>query len=986
MPQGTTFRLAIGPLVEPLEPRLLLDGQTDAVELFSVSPALLIENQGQWAEALAPAAPASAESPPSLENLDMEQAQAGAGIAPLGRFEIYTDASLATPGLTGSYVNQSLRWYSPQDDWRVTQVIASTRVDPTINFTSSAWGSRAAVGLTGGSDGDWDDFSVQWDGYVKILTHGIRLATWSDDGSRMWVDINGDGFFDSSGPEFVNNNWGNGQAATTGPSSVRLTPDVYRIRLQYEEGNGGNVMQLLAPTPALGGQLHVNRSTGGDQSEVSVDADAAGNYVAVWQGANVQGWGTNDIYFQRFNALGTPVGPETRANPDWHGEQTAADVAVAGDGHFVVTWTSDNDGSGSGVYARVFAADGSPQTDAFRINTYTAGDQNDSEVAIDATGNFVVVWASNGEDESGWGVYGQRYGADGTAQGGEFRANTYTSSEQMRPAVAIKPDGAFVVTWDSNGQDGSYEGVYGQRYASDGTAMGGEFRANTYTSYHQLSPAVTFGADGDFLIAWQSYPYSGEEGSSWGIYAQRYATDGTALGSEFRVNTYTSSDQISPAVAIKPDGAFVVTWASNGQDGSSWGVYAQRYAADGTPVGGEFRANTYTYNEQRNPALALGAGGDFLVVWQSYPSDEEGWSWGVFGQLYGTGLAQADLVPVRVTAPDGANLGQTINVSAEIRNQGGVDAGPFVCQYYLSTDATITTADTPLGGQFTVSGVAAMATYTDARSFSVPNVTPGNLYVGIIVDTTSAVSEADETNNVYQISFNEPTVNIAPLPLIGPERRANMTTAGDQSQAAVGLDSSGNYVVVWYSQNQDGSGFGVYGQRFDASGSPVGQEFRANTTTSGDQTQPEVAVAPNGRFVIAWQSNGQDGSGWGIYAQRYAADGTAQGSEFRVNTYTNSDQSDPSVAIAESGDFVIVWRSNGQDVGNNGGIYGQRYLADGTPNGPEFWICSNAAPDQYRPAVAMNNSGQFVVTWDNDSTVYARRFLVIGMQNGPTSG
>jgi hypothetical protein len=54
------------------------------------------------------------------------------------------------PGLVGSYVNKSLRAYSTQDDWRVSQIIAGTRVDPAINFPQSAWGSRASVGVTGG--------------------------------------------------------------------------------------------------------------------------------------------------------------------------------------------------------------------------------------------------------------------------------------------------------------------------------------------------------------------------------------------------------------------------------------------------------------------------------------------------------------------------------------------------------------------------------------------------------------------------------------------------------------------------------------------------------------------------------------------------------------------------------------------------------------------------------------------------------------------
>ena len=57
------------------------------------------------------------------------------------------------------------------------------------------------------------------------------------------------------------------------------------------------------------------------------------------------------------------------------------------------------------------------------------------------------------------------------------------------------------------------------------------------------------------------------------------------MGSEFRVNTYTSNDQLYSSVTALADGGFVVTWSSYGQDGSGYGIYGQRYAADGTPVG-----------------------------------------------------------------------------------------------------------------------------------------------------------------------------------------------------------------------------------------------------------------------------------------------------------------------------------------------------------------------------------------------------------------
>ena len=109
--------------------------------------------------------------------------------------------------------------------------------------------------------------------------------------------------------------------------------------------------------------------------------------------------------------------------------------------------------------------------------------------------------------------------------------------------MAALAGGGFVVTWTSSGQDGSLAGIYGQRYAADGTAVGSEFRVNTFTTNYQSYPSVTALAGGGFVVTWSSY---GQDGSPYGIYGQRYAADGTALGSEFRVNTFTTDTRILP--------------------------------------------------------------------------------------------------------------------------------------------------------------------------------------------------------------------------------------------------------------------------------------------------------------------------------------------------------------------------------------------------------------------------------------------------------
>ncbi len=379
-----------------------------------------------------------------------------------------------------------------------------------------------------------------------------------------------------------------------------------------------------------------------------------------------------------------------------------------------------------------------PSGGEFLVNTYTTGTQEYSVVASDASGNFVVVWQSTGQDGSLDGIFGRRFHASGAALGGEFPINTYTTGIQSRPAVASDPNGNFVVVWTSAGQDGSGSGIFGQRFNPSGP-QGSELRVNTYTTGNQRLPSVTLDGSGNFVVVWTS---TGQDGSNDGIFGQRFNASGARQGGEFQVNSYTTGYQQFPAVASDASGNFVVVWTSNGQNGGGGGIFGQRFNASGVPQGSEFKVNSYT-------------------------------------------------------------------------------------------------------------------TYT-------------------------------------------------------------------QGLAAVVSDATGNFVVVWHDYGQDGSLGGIFGQRFDASGAPQGGEFQVNSYTTSSQSGASVASDGSGNFVVVWTSFVEDGSGTGIFAQRFNASGVRQGGEFRVNSFTLDYQSFGRVAASPDGDFVVAWTSEGQDASGSG-IVGQRY-------------------------------------------------------------
>jgi hypothetical protein len=736
----------------------------------------------------------------------------------------------------------------------------------------------------------------------------------------------------------------------------------------------------------------VNTYTTSEQPRSSVAMDADGDYVVVWQSFGQDG-NNYGIYAQRYTAVGNAIGGEFRVNTYTTGSQIQPSIAMDADGDFVIAWqSSGQDGNDSGIYAQRYNAVGVAQGSEFRVNTYTTGSQRNPTVALGADGDFVVAWASDGQDSSGYGIYAQRYNALGVAQGSEFRVNSYTTANQQRPSVALDADGDFVVAWQSFGQDGSSDGIYAQRYNAVGVAQGSEFRVNSYTNDVQGSPTVALDADGDFVIAWLSV---GQDGSNYGVYAQRYNAAGVAQGSEFRVNTYTTGIQRDPSVSMDADGDFVITWGSDGQDGSGYGIYAQRYSALGVAQGSEFRVNSYTTGSQRDAALAMDADGDFIVTWES--SLQDGSGYGVYSQRYtefGSDTAGPTVTNVLVNNFPLTNNGRlasppsTLTVLFSENTAGGSSGANSVTNinnWTLTRDGVNVTAATLSGITFGLNG--------DTNKYEAVLTFAGPLAVGNYVLTAlPAIRDAagnsldGDLNGTPGGNFSRSFV-VQPSLALGNEFRVNSYTTDNQGSPSVARDADGDFVVAWETFTQDGSFYGVYAQRYNAAGVAQGSEFRVNSYTTNSQDSPSVAMDADGDFVIAWRSDGQDGSSAGIYAQRYNAAGVAQGSEFRVNTYTTGIQREPSVSMDADGDFVVTWASDGQD-GSSYGVYAQRYNAQGIAQGSEFRVNNFTTSAQSGAEVALDADGDFVVTWhsigqDGSSYgIYVQRYNAVGVAQG----
>ncbi|MEM7011644.1 MAG: Ig-like domain-containing protein [Verrucomicrobiota bacterium] len=332
-----------------------------------------------------------------------------------------------------------------------------------------------------------------------------------------------------------------------------------------------------------------------------------GSYVTV----NSDG----EVWQNLLDADGVPIGNITQVNSVSGGLQFGATAAALDDGGYVVAWSSNDyateDYSGFGVLLQRYASNGTAIGSPVQVNTSTTGNQNFPDVTSLSDGGYVVVWADDGADGSGWGIQGQRYDSDGREVAGEFRINTEGSDSQWMPKVVGLDDGGFVVAWNSHSQDGVGWGVYSQRYDSNGSTVGGETLVNETTDRGQVAPSIASLASGGYVVTWYD---DAADGDDFGVMARMYDATGTP-GSEFIVNTSIEGPQLAPVVHGLDNGGFVIAWQGADEREDFTHVYAQRYDEFGNANGDAEVVNSNLQGNNFHPDVTVGANGDIIFAY-----------------------------------------------------------------------------------------------------------------------------------------------------------------------------------------------------------------------------------------------------------------------------------------------------------------------------------------------------------------------------------
>jgi hypothetical protein len=381
-----------------------------------------------------------------------------------------------------------------------------------------------------------------------------------------------------------------------------------------------------------------------------------GGFIVVWTttdldaGGPAFGDGASDgIFFQRYDGDGNKVSRDglnlgddvVQANTTATGSQQFARMVEFSDGQWLAVWHSSDGETGAGAtgnaaFAQRYNSDGTTVGGEFQLNSTVSGGQERVRIDVMSDDSYVVTFQSL-TSAGNLDIRARRFDSDDTPlDGSDFQVNTYTTSSQAQPDIAVLADGSFVVTWESAFQDwvtqpggskplgnASANGIYAQKFSSNGTPMGSEFRVNDTLDHAQDDPTITSLGPSDALpsggyaVVWSSQTNNAGVAGPRDVFIKIYDVNGVAQTAEIKVNSFEANDQQQPFVEELADGTMFVAWSSNGQDADGFALVGRRVEADGTLAGEDFQINTSEANDQTLPTLGALDGGGFVAFWQT---------------------------------------------------------------------------------------------------------------------------------------------------------------------------------------------------------------------------------------------------------------------------------------------------------------------------------------------------------------------------------
>ena len=783
-----------------------------------------------------------------------------------------------------------------------------------------------------------------------------------------------------------------GAGSTSDPSVARLSGDAFVV--VFNRDTDIWAQEFFSHGKKRGTAYKINTYTTGNQVYPRVARTGDDSFVVTWQSENQDGTGWS-VYGQRFETsssnpaqfLEWVKGPVTYyGNQDGAAQVGGTPLTQAQCATYKGTstgltisnlnyplgcvktysgvvyynnqgWASTHCSYETNGASCIFSFSGSIMAQKkgteFRVNTNTGNDDKYPSVAHRGSGKFVVAWESYVVGSSTkYGVFAQLYNSDGTKDGGEFQVNTDTfgsRSGQTYNSVAALDENNYVVAWAKSSSNAEYnkEDIFAKRYYSGKDLT-------TLTCYQCDAGLVNVAGDFPSANALTTCDTCGianseanpQKSSCVCKDGHRFTTGTPSSIQEVSTGLGNQAGHITTSSECQSKAGAYDNWNSVAWTTIPYGCTCGDRASDG------YRECIWNSQSNTNQCGILYSTLTWRCIIDLYEAE------GCTACAAGTHRVGGDSVDGNATTCEACPAEHfSLEGSKECTAWTTCAAGLYLASPSATQDGTCTpcAAGTFQPDSDSIAQSCQACDFNTHSADGASSCTDWTECTGETHYNEVRITGEEHCDANYVCSANS-TLHTAPtstndrvcaceaghsftatsgLAEIRGETLVNTETTDRQEYASVAALDAGKYVVVWQSKNQDSNGNGVYGQRYAEDGTEEGDEFRVNFYTNNNQENPSVAGLEDGKFVVVWESSGQDGSSYGVYAQRYAADGSKQGEEFLVNSHTTDSQENPSVAMHEDGSYVVVWQSTDQHYA---------FVSSGSPSNSIYQsLCQSAA-------------------------------------------
>jgi hypothetical protein len=472
------------------------------------------------------------------------------------------------------------------------------------------------------------------------------------------------------------------------------------------------------------------------------------------------------------------------------------------------------------------------------------------------------------------------------------------------------------------------------------------------STFNQRLPYVSMFDDKNFVAVWED-----ERNGDIDIFTQKMTFSGEPLGNNLEVDEESfPKNQVLPCVATIGDTALIVIWV----DEENFDIYGRRFDSDLSPIGNVFQINDAGIASWA-PSLSCGPDGGFVVAWVD--------------TRYGNDIY------ARRFDPSGNPIGSSFKVNEDkgirphiapsvLMGQGGNFV--IVWEDFRQTDSDIYAQRYDSMGGKLGSNILVNSDSLNEDQYS-PGVSlgRGDRFMVTWVDLRSG------TENIWARIFSFD--GIAQTSIFKVD---TTTTSEPRESPWIDSDTTGRYMIAWtdYAPSLPT----IYAQRFDSSGNVMGSRLRVSELgAEGERHNPTLSANPSGALVVGWMD--KRNLNYDIYARTIRSDGfPQQDSSFILNDdFIGANQESPRIATKSDGGFMVVW----EDFRNShSDIYLKKFNSNGLSLGDESRVNDSLGYVNHGlPEIACNDSGKFVVVWQDEREgldIYGQLFDHLGSPMG----